>query len=196
MLLPSIIGLSVSAIGSGFILSIIGYYTPLMLLGSILMIVGFGFLTTLSLDSDHSAWIGWQAMFSLGLGLAFPQAWSATQAALTPKDIPAGMAAVGFSISLGGALFISISQNIFTQLLKQGLATVPGVDIDKIISRGATNLLENVPESSKTQVLVAYNHAITRTFWAAMAVACLGFIAALLMEWKSVKVKKETDSET
>jgi hypothetical protein len=34
MLLPSIIGLSVAAISSGFILSAIGYYTPLMLLGS------------------------------------------------------------------------------------------------------------------------------------------------------------------
>ncbi|KAL4867236.1 hypothetical protein BDV12DRAFT_198445 [Aspergillus spectabilis] len=104
MLLPSIIGLSVAAISSGFIVSAIGYYTPLMVLRSTMMAIGFGFLTKFTPRTTHAAWIGWQAMFSMGIGLAFPQPWSATQTALELKDISVGMAAVGFSISIGAAL--------------------------------------------------------------------------------------------
>ncbi|ETS87492.1 hypothetical protein PFICI_01320 [Pestalotiopsis fici W106-1] len=191
MLLPSIVGLSIAAISSGFILSYVAYYTPLMLCGSVCMIIGFSFLTDFTPDTGHAAWIGWQVMFSVGLGLAFPQSWSATQAALKPNDIPAGMAAVGFSISIGGALFISISQNIFANLLQKGLSSVPGLDVDGIISRGATSFLEIVPAPKRDQVLGIYNHAITMTFWASVAVACLGLVAALCMEWKSIKPVNE-----
>ncbi|KAE8410912.1 major facilitator superfamily domain-containing protein [Aspergillus pseudocaelatus] len=125
MLLPSIIGLSIAAISSGFIVSAIGYYIPLMLLGSTMMAIGFGFLTSFTPRTTDSAWIGWQVMLSIGIGLAFPQPWSATQTALDAKDIPVGIAAVGFSISIGAAISISVSQNIFTNLLREGLSSVP-----------------------------------------------------------------------
>ncbi|KAI1850006.1 hypothetical protein JX265_003378 [Neoarthrinium moseri] len=196
MLLPSVIGLSVAAISSGFIVSFVGYYTPLMLLGSTMMAIGFGFLTTFTPTTGRAAWIGWQAMFSFGIGLAFPQPWSAPQTVLAAEDIPAAMAAVGFAISIGAALFISISQNIFTNLLRNGLSDVPGIEVNEIVNQGATNLLQTVPISEREQVVHIYNSAITTTFWACVAVVCLGMLAALSMEWKSVKdAKRDAKSE-
>ncbi|KAB8245115.1 major facilitator superfamily domain-containing protein [Aspergillus flavus] len=196
MLLPSIIGLSVAAISSGFIVSAIGYYTPLMLLGSTMMAIGFGFLTSFTPRTTDSAWIGWQVMFSIGIGLAFPQPWSATQTALDAKDIPVGMAAVGFSISIGAAISISVSQNIFTNLLREGLSSVPGLDVGNVIEQGATGFLNNVPASEKERVIDIYNSAVTRTFWAGVAAACVGLVAALCMKWNSVKgAKKERTVE-
>ncbi|KAL2814836.1 major facilitator superfamily domain-containing protein [Aspergillus cavernicola] len=191
MLLPSIIGLSVAAISSGFIVSAIGYYTPLMLLGSMMMAIGFGFLTAFTPTTGRPEWIGWQVMFSIGLGLAFPQPWSAIQTALDAKDIPIGMAAVGFSIALGAAISISVSQNIFTNLLQQGLSNVPGLDIADIINQGATNFLDNVPASERGRVVDIYNSAVTRTFWTCVAVVCVGMVAALCMKWNSVKGDKK-----
>ncbi|RDL36727.1 putative Efflux pump antibiotic resistance protein [Venustampulla echinocandica] len=194
MLLPSIISLSVAAISSGFILSVIGYYTPLMLLGSTMMAIGFGFLTSFKPNTGRSAWIGWQVMYGIGMGLAIPQPWSAIQTALAVEDIPAGMTAVAFAISTGAALFISISQNIFMNLLRQGLLNIPDVDVDSIIKQGATNLLQTVPASDKSQVIDVYNFAVTRTFWSCVAVVCLGMVAALVMDWNSVK-KAERDED-
>lgn len=192
MLLPSIISLSVAAISSGFILSVIGYYTPLMLLGSTMMAIGFGFLTSFKPTTGRSSWIGWQVMYGLGMGLAIPQPWSATQTALAAEDIPAGMTAIAFAISTGAALFISISQNIFTNLLRRGLSNIPNIDADKIIKQGATNLLQTVPASEKSRVVDVYNFAVTRTFWSCVAVVCLGMLAALGMDWNSIK-KAEKD---
>ncbi|KAI0412173.1 MFS toxin efflux pump [Xylaria grammica] len=185
MLLPSIIGLSVAAITSGFIVSFFGYYTPLMVLGSIMMAIGFGFLTTFTPATGPPSWIGWQVLFGVGIGFAISQPWTAIQTALSAEDTPVGLSAISFAISIGAALIISISQNIFTNLLRDGLSDIPGVDIDSIISHGATDLLKAIPSSQKDRVLGAYNWAVTRTFWACVAVSLLGLLAALCIEWKS-----------
>ncbi|CAG8973892.1 hypothetical protein HYALB_00003670 [Hymenoscyphus albidus] len=196
MLLPSIVSLSFAAISSGFILSAIGYYTPLMLLGSTMMGIGFGFLTSFTTNTGSSAWIGWQVMYGIGMGLAIPQPWSAIQTALAVEDIPAGMTAIAFAISTGAAIFISISQNIFINLLRQGLSKIPDLDVDRIVKQGATNFLATVPMSERSLVIGVYNFPVTRTFWTCVAVVCLGMIAALVMDWNSVKrPEKEVDAE-
>ncbi|KAI1323797.1 MFS toxin efflux pump [Xylariaceae sp. FL0255] len=193
MLLPSIIGLAVAAISSGFIVSFFGYYTPLMLLGSTMMSIGFGFLTAFKPGTGPSAWIGWQVLFGIGIGFAFPQPWTAIQTALSAENVPIGLSVVSFAISIGAALAISISQNIFTNLLRIGLSAVSGVDIDGILSHGVTDLLDIVPLSQKDAVSRAYNWAVTRTFFICLAVALLGLVAALFMEWKSVKSPRKSE---
>jgi hypothetical protein len=197
MLLPSIIGLSVAAISSGFILSAIGYYTPLMLLGSAMMAIGFGFLTTFQPSTTHAAWIGWQVMLGIGTGLSFPQPWSATQTALAAKDVPLGLAGVGFAISLAAAVSISASQNVFTNLLREGLqaGAIPGVDAGDVIQQGATGFLQHIAENERALVLVIYNSAVTSCFWLPVAASCVGFVAALGMNWNSVKGKQKEGNE-
>ncbi|CAI7652177.1 unnamed protein product [Penicillium glandicola] len=197
MLLPSIIGLSVVAISSGFILSAIGYYTPLMLLGSAMMAIGFGFLATFQPSTTHAAWIGWQVMVGIGTGLSFPQPWSATQTALAAKDVPLGLAGVGFAISFAAAVSISVSQNVFTNLLREGLqaGVIPGVDAGDVIQQGATGFLQHIAENERESVLVIYNSAVTSCFWLPAAAACVGFVAALGMNWNSVKGKQKKGDE-
>ncbi|KAK8023800.1 MFS toxin efflux pump [Apiospora rasikravindrae] len=187
MLLPSIISLSVAAFSSGFIVSAIGYYTPHMLIGSPLMGIGSGLLTTLTPTSGPAAWIGWQVIFGLGMGFAITQPWSAIQTALAAKEVPLGMSAVSFAISIGAALSTSISQNVFANLLRRGLRDIPGVDADALIRQGATELLKAVPETEKAQVLDVYNFALTSTFWVCVTLVSLGMLAALCMDWNCVK---------
>ncbi|KAK8067658.1 hypothetical protein PG996_006770 [Apiospora saccharicola] len=197
MLLPSIISLCIAAFSSGFIVAGIGYYTPHMLLGSTLMGVGFGFLTTLTPSSGPAAWVGWQLLLGLGMGLAIPQPWSAIQTALPAGQVPLGMTAVSFAISIGAALSTSVSQNVFTNKLRRGLHDVPGlIDVDSLIRQGATELLKRIPDSERSHVLEIYNFALTSTFWVCVAVVALGMVAALCMDWNSVKSDKAApDSE-
>ncbi|KAI1133129.1 MFS toxin efflux pump [Nemania abortiva] len=192
MLLPSIVGLAVAAISSGFIVSLIGYYTPLMVLGSVMMTIGFGFLTSFTPTTGRPSWVGWQILFGLGFGLAFPQPWTAIQTSLPAEDIPAGLSGISFAISIGAALFISISQNIFMNLLRNGLSGLHDVDVSNIASQGVTDLLAALPVSEKERAVAAYNFAVTKTFWACVAVAVLAFLAALCTQWKSVKAGEKS----
>lgn len=96
-----------------------------------------------------------------------------------------------FAQTLGGALFISVAQNIFTNRLLTNLEQlVPNLDATIVISAGATDLKNVVDPGDLQAVLTAYNGAITQCFYVAVAMACLSFVGAIFMEWKSVKGKK------
>lgn len=60
-LLPNFLGTVFFVIGSGFLVSKVGYYTPVAIVGSAVLIVGCGLMTTFEVDSNRGEWIGYQA---------------------------------------------------------------------------------------------------------------------------------------
>ena len=115
------------------------------------------------------------------------QAGVAAQTILDKKDIATGVSLMFFARSLGGAIFVSVGQNIFTNRLTEGLAKVSSIDAEFILRIGATELRSLVAQESLAVVLEAYNNALTRTFVVTVAVSAAAIVGALLMEWKSVK---------
>lgn len=98
---------------------------------------------------------------------------------------------MNFCLTLGGALFIAVGQNVFTNRLSTNLATnVPILNPSIVLNTGATSLRDAVGPGSLEGVLIAYNDALTHTYYVSTAMACLSIIGALGMEWKSVKGKK------
>ena len=60
-LLPYFLGTVVFVIGSGFLVSKVGYYTPVLIVGTAVLIVGCGLVTTFETDTNRGKWIGYQA---------------------------------------------------------------------------------------------------------------------------------------
>jgi len=192
--LPMILSLVIASIGSGALITNFGYYTPFMILGTVFMAIGVGLLSTLKVDSGHSEWIGYQIIYGFGVGFGMQQSIIAAQAVLPLADIPIGTSIMNFCLTLGGALFISVGQNIFTNRLLTNLRSgVPNVSTELVLSTGATSLKGAITAkdpSSLPGVLSAYNNAVTQTFYVSVAMASLSIVGALGMEWKSVKGKK------
>ncbi|KAH6988857.1 major facilitator superfamily domain-containing protein [Ilyonectria sp. MPI-CAGE-AT-0026] len=189
MNLPMIVGLVVMSILAGVVVSALGYYTPLILTSSILMSIGAGLLTTFRLSTKSPAWIGYQALYGIGAGLGMQLPLVAVQTALAEQDIPVGTATLMFSQTLGGSIFVQVAQNVFTNKLATELQGA-GVDADMVLAVGATELRDNVPSEFLQQVLVAYNKALTDTWYVSVAMAVLSLIPAAFIPWKSVKAKK------
>jgi len=59
-LLPLLLSIVFAVIGGGIMTSIIGYYTPFMILGSAILIVGSGLITTWQPDTGKGIWIAYQ----------------------------------------------------------------------------------------------------------------------------------------
>lgn len=191
MNLPMIIAVVVVSILAGGLVTTCGYYTPFMIASAIIMTIGAGLLTTLETDSNHSKWIGYQAIFGIGLGLGMQQPIIVAQTALKAEDVPSGTAIVMFAQTLGGAIFVSVGQNVFQNQLIRNLAQyAPDEDAAKLVSVGATMLRTVVSGDSLHRVLVAYNAAITQTFYVAVAMGALSLIGPIFVEWLSVKGKK------
>ena len=187
MSLPFMLGLVIMGISAGILTKKIGYYTPWMILSSIVTPIGSGLITTFTPQTGHSAWIGYQALFGLGVGLGMQQPSVAAQTVLSRKDVSIGAALMMFSQTLGGAIFISVGNNIFDTRFAHNLVTIPGIDVRSVAATGATDLQSIVPASLLPQVLVAYNDALRATFYLATALTCCTIFASMAMEWKSVK---------
>ncbi|KAG8525408.1 uncharacterized protein KY384_009052 [Bacidia gigantensis] len=192
--LPMILALVLISIGSGIGVTLLGYYTPFMIIASILMAIGAGLLSTWTPNTGAAGWIGYQIVFGFGVGFGMQQALIAAQTVLPLKDIPIGTSIINFCLTLGGALFISVGQNVFTNRLITNLAasssTVPP---DLVLNTGATNLNKAVLQidpGSYPAVRAAYNDALAQTFYVSVAMSALSIFGALGMEWKSVKAKK------
>ena len=189
--LPLILAQVISSVASGVLTTKIGYYTPFLYVATVLMSIGAGLLTTLTVNSGTGMWIGYQIIFGLGSGSGFQQPLIAAQTVLKLEDVPVGTSTVMFIQLLGGALFVSVAQNIFTnKLIANLIASVPNLNPELIAGTGVTQLNSIVNPADIGKVLVAYNSAITKTFQIALILSCLSIFGAALMEWRSVKVKK------
>lgn len=93
--------------------------------------------------------------------------------------------------TLGGALFISVGQNVFSNKLVAGLSeSLPNIDPVAILNTGATSLKSTFPADMQPAILKAYNHALIECFYPAVAMSVVGVIASFGVEWASVKGKK------
>ena len=191
MNLPMLIACVLMSIVAGAAVSTWGYYTPFMYLSGILISVGYGLITTFRPDTGRPIWIGYQIIAGAGVGFGMQQPLIAVQTVLDINDVPTGTAVVVFMQTLGGALFVSIAQNVFQNKLVQYIAEyLPELsDPRAILAIGATSVQQLVEPSMLSGVTQAYNDALTKTFivFAAMAVASM--IGAAFTEWKSVKGK-------
>ena len=68
-ILPLVVSTSVSAIVTGTLLSMIGYFTPFMIFGAALVAVGEGLLSTFRVDTILGVWLGYQIIVGIGSGI-------------------------------------------------------------------------------------------------------------------------------
>lgn len=196
MNLPTILGVVISSMLAGGLVTATGYYTPFMIASSVIVSVGAGLLTTLEPDSSHEKWIGYQALYGLGLGMGLQQPLIVIQTALPATDVPSATAIITFSQTLGGAVFVSVGQNVFqNRLVHNLLKDAPGVDVPRIIQAGATMVRKIVDEKDLHSVLTAYSHAITQTFYVGVAMGALSIGGTAVVQWLSVKEKKEKNGD-
>ncbi|CAG9948903.1 unnamed protein product [Clonostachys rosea f. rosea IK726] len=191
-ILPSTLSMVVATIFSGALITRIGYYTPFMIFGTCLMSIGAGLLTTLQVDTGSGKWIGYQVLWGLGMGMTFQAPNLAAQTVLKLRDVPIGTTLMFFSQLMGGAIFISVGQNVLNNELLKRLAPLPGFRPSFISQGGATALRTEFPAELLPAVLDAYNESLRKVFQIGMILTVLTIIGSATMEWKSVKknVKK------
>ena len=193
--LPLMISMVAASITGGILNTKVGYYTPLAIIGTCIMSVGGGLLTTFEVDTGTGKWIGYQILFGLGLGLSFQVPNLAAQACLPKKDVPVGLALMLFGTMLGASVFVSVGENVLANELVKRLVGVKGVDASKITSGGVTSLVQSLPDSVRDTVLVAYNEALREVFRVGLIPTCLSVLGAASLEWRSIK-KKPTEEPT
>ena len=191
MNLPMVLSFVVFSFLGGILTSYTGQYVPFVYLTVLFMSVSTGLLTTLEPDSSSARWIGYQVLFGAGAAFGIQTALTAAQTALPLEDIPIGTATVLFAENLTGAIMVSVAQNVFTnQLAKNLKAKVPGIESSVVLGVGATQIKNEIPAEFYGEVLVAYNQALTETFYVGVGLSCCAVFGAVCLQWLSVKGSK------
>jgi hypothetical protein len=189
---PLLLSTVLSSIVAGGLISTVGYYSPFLIASSVIFSIGTGLLSTYKVDTAFGRWFGYQILTGAGVGAGFQVPLIAVQTVLPLEDIPVGTAVVIFFQTLGGALFISIGQNVFQNGVIRGTREfVPQLDPKILIDTGATEIRSALENAGKLdllpQALQAYMVGLTDALRVAVATACFTFVASLFMEWRSVK---------
>ncbi|ESU11755.1 hypothetical protein SNK03_011739 [Fusarium graminearum] len=186
--LPMLLAIVLCAMGAGAAVSAWGYYTPFMIAGAVLMAIGFGVITTFEVDTSTAKWVGFQLIAGIGVGVGLQQSLIAVQVVCEMVDVPTATALIVFSQTLGGALCVTAGNTVFTNTLINKIHEyVPGLDPYFVIATGATNIRSVIREEWLDGVILAYNDALTTSFYVGAGTASATIIGALLVEWKSVK---------
>lgn len=186
-----LVGFLVGLLMHGTGVSLTGYYAPFMLVASTLMPVATGLITTLTLSSGLAKLIAYSAFagFSYAIGFQGPQ--SAVQTVLSNADGPLGLSVILFAQQFGPALSVSVAQAIFLNRLVVNLRdVVPGLGSKTLQTLGVGELKSLVSQENMSQFLGGVDRSVVETWYLPLGFSCVSMFGSLMMEWRSVKEKK------
>ncbi|KAF2420726.1 MFS general substrate transporter [Tothia fuscella] len=191
-LLPFMISIIVSILSGGYLCSKTGWYNPFMFAPITLGAAGAGLIYTWDMNTSTSKLIGYQILYGVGVGLGIQQAIVAVQACSKDVDIPSGIALLCFSENFGGAVFVSVAQNLWANRLAQNLQNIAGIDPAQVVKTGATEIISLTQDIETLEAIrEAYNDALHQPFLVALILLCIATIGTLGVDWKNIKAKEE-----
>lgn len=115
---------------------------------------------------------------------------------MSVRDIPLAISLTMLFQTLGQVISISVTQTVFlTQFVPQMIEVNSNLTATDIIEAGATGLKALVTEDQLPTVLLAYAKSLDLGFIIGVVMAVMAILAALPVEWKSVKKPKTKAKE-
>ncbi|PYH87574.1 putative MFS transporter [Aspergillus ellipticus CBS 707.79] len=194
--LPTIIAQVGFALVAGSMVQRFGFYLPSIATGTALTTIAYGLFSTFGSSTAVRDWIGYQILFGAGCGMTSSMSFIAIPHQVPKPQIPTAMAIVVFFQFLGGAIFLSAAETIFSNTLRDQLTqTVPGVNVGAIIAAGARSVRQLVSGPQLADVLRAYSTAIDRVMAMGIALAAMAFVFCWGLGWRDIREKKPEEEE-
>jgi EmrB/QacA subfamily drug resistance transporter len=182
-LLPMVLGLLVTSIGSGQLIARTGRYKVFPIVGTAVLAVALYLLSTL--DETTPTWVMNVYFFLLGfsLGLIIQVLVIAVQNTASYEDLGAATSGVTFFRTIGGSFGVSVFGAIFSNQLASQLSRAlagrhlpAGFNADSVRSNSA--VLRELPADLRQAILHAYSLALHPVFLTAVPIAGVAFVLA------------------
>ena len=184
MLTPMMVGVTVTSIVSGQIVTRTGRYKLFPILGGAIMAVGMFLLTRLGVNTSRTTSGVYYVVLGLGMGFLMQMVSLIAQNSVGPRDMGVASSARMFFQQIGGSLGVSAFGAIFASRLTNSLRAASGSGVHINASGGQLDptVVDKLPAAIKHDVFYAIAHAVQGVFlWAAPS-AVLIFILALLIK--------------
>ncbi|WP_262402451.1 hypothetical protein [Actinomadura sp. CNU-125] len=178
-LLPMMLGMLLTSIGSGQLVSKTGRYKVFPIIGTPLIAVALFLLSRMDETSSTLAMSLRFALLGLGLGMVLQILVIAVQNAVPYEDLGAATSGVTFFRQIGGSFGVAVFGAVFSNSLASNITAIardlpPGLDPGAV--QGNPGMLDRFPPQVKNEVLGAYADSIDTVFFWAVPVAAIGFV--------------------
>ena len=182
-LLPMILGLLLTSITSGQLISRWGRYKAFPIAGTAVMTLGMFLLSRLSEHTSVLVESLSMAVLGLGVGLVTQVLVMAVQNAVDYRNLGAATSGVIFFRSIGGAFGTAIFGAIFSNQLASHLASLApslpsGISLSMTESDAA---IQHLPTSVRAEVVHAYAQSLSTVFLVTVPIVAVAFILSWLL---------------
>lgn len=207
--IPMIGGLLITSTVGGSLVTRTGKWKPIMLIGSIALVVGLALMGTIQYDTPYVLVAVFMFITGAGVGSVMQNLVLVVQNTTEPRNIGAASAGVAFFRSLGGALGVSVLGTVLgnrvTDLLgdKQtaltkaiGALGEKGAAVAKELSSGTIPAVSKLPDGVRQIVESAYGQAVANVFLIAAPIAILLVLAVIFMPNRPLTTKTVAERDT
>ena len=180
-LLPMVLGLLLTSVASGQIISRWGRYKIFPIIGMALLTLSLFLLSRLGGHTPSPEMDLYFFLLGAGLGLVLQVLVIAVQNSADYADLGAATSGVTFFRTIGGSFGVAIFGSVFSNRLAGQLAsalhgaTLPA-GVHPSAAEGNPAILDKLPAVLRAGILHAYTVSIDTVFLAAVPVAAVGFV--------------------
>jgi EmrB/QacA subfamily drug resistance transporter len=197
--LPLMLGLLLTSIGSGQIITRTGRYRVFPIIGTALMVLGLVLLSRLGVHTPRVIASLYMFVLGLGLGCVMQVLVLAVQNSVDYKDL--GVATSGATVfrSIGGTVGVAVLGSIFNNRLVSELKSVfpagSGAAAGPSGSSGLTKAqLARLPPTLHAGYLHAFTNALSTIFEVAAGIGLLAFVLSWLLPDRTLRETATTST--
>ncbi|MFY1627168.1 MDR family MFS transporter [Micromonospora sp. WMMD735] len=193
MTMPMILGLLVSSVVVGRIITRTGRWKRYLVAGSALLTAGFALMGTIRYDTPYWHLAVYMALIGLGLGMTMQNLVLAVQNTVSTHELGAASSVVAFFRSLGGAVGVSVLGAVLGHRVKDYIAdglTALGIPASGSGSGGVLPDVHTLPGPIRIVVESAYGHGAGDIFLAAAPFGLIALIAVIFI--KEIPLRQHT----
>ncbi|WP_019807400.1 MDR family MFS transporter [Saccharomonospora halophila] len=197
MMVPMMAGTLVASTVSGMLVSRTGRTKPFIVAGTVVLVTGFGVLSTLGPNTPLPVVFGGLLLVGTGVGLSMQNLVLAVQNTVALRDVGAASASVAFFRSLGGTTGIAVLGAVLDRTVESDIAAgLAEAGVPDPATAGTSNLnLAELPEPVRDLVRTAYGDATGDLFLISTAIAVVGVLAALALKPADLRTSLDLDPD-
>jgi predicted MFS family arabinose efflux permease len=191
ILVPMLLAMVVSSIGSGQLISRTGRYKVPILVGLVVMGAGYFMITTFDVSTGNQTVIAAMVLIGLGLGVTMQTYTLVVQNSVSRQDMAVATSATQLSRSMGSALGLAIMGTILTQGMASSMAKyIPASVLQKFQASGNSatagsvfdpTQLMHLPPAIAMGIRHGLSDALHPVFVAGMVMIVISFVATLFI---------------
>ncbi|KAF7586606.1 hypothetical protein BBP40_008633 [Aspergillus hancockii] len=197
--LPIFAGVLPFSILGGILLSKLGRYKPLHLLGFIPLTISFGLFSLLTAHSSTAAWVCFQLLCSVGGGLLAGITLPAVQAPVDESLVAVTTGVWGFARGFGSIWGVTIPSAIYNNECRKHAISISDPALARYLTGGRAYeystkaFLDSIQDpASREQVVQVFEKSLRTVWLAGIAFSGIGLIVTLVE--KEVKLRDKLDT--